>query len=287
MSTALRPLICLLLVALLSACASQPIVVSSFGIHATTRPEVIERGRYLVYGPAHCAECHGADLSGGREFASNGLFGRVIAPNLTTDPIAGLGDVSDDALVQSLRYGVSRHGRPMLPYMVYFALADDDLQAIVSFLRTVPAVPGVAPQDGLSALGRFSVQHLLPRQLPTERPSEHVEPGRNAEYGSYLADAVAVCRGCHTRRRWNGTFTGTPYAGGTKIRGESGEFIAPNLTPGPEGVLNSDSEQNFIDRFRRTGPSKQGSPMPWSSYARMSDMELGAIYRYLRSLPPG
>lgn len=270
---------------LLSGCASQPPIVPSFGIYATSQAERIERGRYLVYGPAHCAECHGADLSGGRTFPLNGLLGKVSASNLTDDPVAGIGAVSDDMLVQALRYGVSRHGRPMLPFMLYFDLTDDDLQAVISFLRTVPAVQGEATEDGLNFLGRFAVRRLLPRAGPIERPREHINPARTVEFGAYMANAVAGCRGCHTLRRWDGALIGSPYAGGTQIRAEGETFVAPNLTVGASGVLNHDEEDDFIARFRRVDVSKQRSPMPWRAYSRMSDTELAAIYLYLRSLP--
>src|SRR5688572_22142077 len=102
-----------LICGVLISCASVPEHASDDAIRATHDPEVIERGRYLVLGPAHCSSCHGAQgreeqtMSGGRRF-DLGPLGTVVAPNITSDPVAGIGAMSDAMLVRSLRYGVSR-----------------------------------------------------------------------------------------------------------------------------------------------------------------------------------
>jgi hypothetical protein len=64
------------------------------------------------------------------------------------------------------------------------------------------------------------------------------------------------------------------------------KFVTPNLTPDPAtGRIANWTEEIFIARAR-TGKGAEGSPMPWANYARMTDDDLRAIYRYLRSLPP-
>jgi hypothetical protein len=66
----------------------------------------------------------------------------------------------------------------------------------------------------------------------------------------------------------------------------AGTFVPPDLRLGPTGILNGLSEQDFIARFRVEGRAGLGSPMPWEAFARMTDDDLGAIYRYLKTLPP-
>ena len=63
-------------------------------------------------------------------------------------------------------------------------------------------------------------------------------------------------------------------------------FVAPNLTPIATGLVGAWSEQEFIEHFRRRGEVAGRSPMPWASFARMTDDDLGAIYRYLRTTEP-
>jgi len=110
---------------------------------------------------------------------------------------------------------------------------------------------------------------------------------RSARYGRYLAHAVANCHGCHTRRsKLTGAYVGPLLAGGMKLEEQGTVFTSPNLTPVDGGVLQNLSEAQFIHRFRARGRRGGHSPMPWQAYARMTDTDLGAIYRYLVSLPP-
>lgn len=283
----------------LLSCASAPPQPRGNEIRATNDPKVVERGRYLIYGPAHCAACHGdpvrevdshretpTPLSGGRRFHL-GLLGTVVAPNITSDPVAGIGALSDDALVRALRYGVSHTGRPLLPFMPFADLADRDLQAIVSFLRTVPAVRDVAPPSDLSWLGAFAVNLMLKPQGPKTPPPTEFPPERTAEYGRYLVHALANCHGCHTQRsKFTGALVGRPLAGGMKMVEPGGTFITPNLTPIADGVLRRLDEPQFVEHFRARAEASMQSPMPWAAFARMTDDDLGAIYRYLNSLPP-
>jgi hypothetical protein len=89
-----------------------------------------------------------------------------------------------------------------------------------------------------------------------------------------------------------GEYAGPRYAGGFVMHAEIDPamegyvFLTPNLTPDPEtGVMVKWDEETFITRFKH-GRTQPGSPMPWESYAMMSEMELKALYRYLTSLEP-
>ncbi len=295
--TSLRVVALGLVGCIMLSCASAPPRPPVDVIRATNDRHVIERGRYLAYGPAHCASCHGdparatelqqgaqIPLSGGRRF-DLGLLGTVVAPNITADPTAGTGAMSDEALVRALRYGVSHSGRPLVPFMPFAELTDRDLQALISFLRSVPPVPRVAPRSELSWLGSFVVNVILKPQGPKALPPVEIEPERSADYGRYLAHTVANCHGCHTRRsKLTGAFTGPPFAGGMKLAEEGGTFITPDLTT--DGVLSHLDERQFIERFRTRAQLPAPSPMPWTAFARMTDDDLGAIYRYLSTLPP-
>jgi mono/diheme cytochrome c family protein len=92
---------------------------------------------------------------------------------------------------------------------------------------------------------------------------------------------LAECGGCHTKRDMAGAIIGEHMAGGNDIEG----FMTPNITPDPSGRIYKWTKQDFIARFRK-GRLIPGSPMPWSSFGRMTDEELTAIYNYLRSVKP-
>jgi mono/diheme cytochrome c family protein len=281
----------------LVACASVQVPDAGYDIHAVSDPSVIERGRYLVYGPGHCASCHGdparedetrlgrqVPLSGGRRFQL-GPVGTIVTPNITNDMSTGIGALSDDMLVRSLRYSVSRQGRTLAPFMAFADLADEDLQAVISFLRAAPTVKNPTPASDLSWLGMLGINFLMDPQSPAVPPPRRLTPARTAEYGDYLANTVANCRGCHTlRSKLTGAFIGPDFAGGAPMDEAGTAYTPPNLTPVPGGIVDTLAEEDFIDRFRSRSRDQSGSPMPWAAFAQMTDTDLGAIYRYLRSL---
>lgn len=177
----IRAVALLVIVVQLLSCASRPGRGALDSIRASNNPDIIERGRYLVVGPAHCPSCHGERaMSGGRRF-NLGPLGTVVAPNISSDPAAGIGAVSDGMLVRSLRYGVARSGRALLPIMPFKELTDRDLQAVISYLRTLEPVPEAAPDGDLSWLGSLAVPLLLKPEGPAQPPLADLAPIRHAE----------------------------------------------------------------------------------------------------------
>ena len=161
-------------------------------VHAVTDPAVIARGRYLVYGPARCADCHTPDdarpqLFKGEEVPLTGgpgehtYIGTWSAPNLTPDPVTGLGRVSDGEIARMLRYGVNRRGRIAPPFMDSYAnLADDDLVAILSYLRSIPSETGTPPDARINLLGKITLAYFLDPYAPTKTPPVHLAPDASA-----------------------------------------------------------------------------------------------------------
>lgn len=284
-SRCVRAVALLVVLGQLTSCATVSERIPEDSIRASDDPAIIERGRYLAQGPAHCPSCHGETMSGGRRF-DLGVLGTVVAPNITSDPVAGIGAMTDRMLVRSLRYGISRSGRPLIPIMPFADLADRDLQAIISYVRTLAPVSDGAPASDFTWVGALAIGSFLEPQGPTKPPPSELTPERSAAYGRYLAHTVANCHGCHTRRsRITGDFVGPPFAGGMKIMEGHGAFVAPNLTPVPDGIVQLLPEREFIERFRIRAESRTSSPMPWAAFACMTDDDLAAIYRYLKTLP--
>lgn len=264
-------------------------------IHASRDPAVIARGRYLVTGPAHCGACHGAAGDTGAEpHLAGGLafhlpVGTVYARNITPDTTTGIGRYTDPEIARVLRYGVHPSGRAMLPFMSFANLSDDDLTAVISYLRSRPPIDHAVPATDLNFVGRAAKAFLLEPVGPSGPVRKHVAPGPTIEYGEYLANVVANCGGCHTKRSLRtGEPVGVAFAGGQTLESHGAPgttFVTPNLTPDPTtGHIQAWSEDVFVARFKNAVPT--ASPMPWGSFRQMSDDDLRAIYRYLRSLPP-
>lgn len=271
-------------------------------ITASTDPEVIERGRYLAFGPAHCSTCHVPmdkimdvengeviPLSGGWELTLP--LGTFRAPNITPDMETGIGKLTDAEIARTLRHSVGNDGRLIFPFMPFQHLSDEDLTAIVSFLRSQPPVKHEMKRTEYSFLGRIigTLMGMEPVQPTIEIPKA-VKREVTAEYGSYLAKSVANCYGCHTDRDlMTGAFTGKEVAGGLFFEpdafSQGWAFHVPNLTHHPSGIMYEWNEDAFVARLK-AGRVHQGSPMPWGAISRMDEDDMRAVYRYLHAVEP-
>ncbi|PHN06102.1 c-type cytochrome [Flavilitoribacter nigricans] len=272
-------------------------------IMASTDSVVIARGKHLALGPAHCISCHVPmdkvkeaedgkvmPLSGGWELSI--LPGVFRAPNITPDMETGIGRMTDGEIARTLRYSVNKNHGLVFPFMPFQELSDEDLVAIISFLRSQEPVRHKVEPTEYSFLGKALIAFgIIKPEGPKNTPPQSVEIDSTIAYGSYLANRVANCNGCHTERDLKtGDFIGAPFAGGTLFMPdgftEGYSFVTPNLTPHKgTGIMASWDESTFIKRMR-VGRVHKGSPMPWATYERMEDLELKAIYRFLQSLDP-
>jgi len=273
-------------------------------ITASTDPVVVERGRYLVHGPAHCSACHsGTDrskpeeirthpLSGGLEFAM-GPIATTWSANLTSDPETGLGRYTDAEIARTIRTGVAPDGTLSVFMRTSVSTpSDEDLVAIVSYLRSLPPVRNEVPKGEWKPLGKlmFSMISLTPRTTPVPaHVAEADEP--SVERGQYLAENITLCVGCHSPYDMATFESLPPKAGGGHAEpshgpGEEGmEYAAPNLTSHPTGKTGQLTEDEFVARIR-SGRVFATSIMPWENFQDTSESDLRSIYRYLRSLPP-
>ncbi len=270
--------------------------------HATTDAAAVARGRYIVYGPGRCADCHSPEtersrLLNGEEVPLTGgagettYIGQWSAPNLTPDMATGIGGVSDGQLARMLRYGVNRDNHIAPPFMdVYANLTEADLVAIISFLRSVPPQPGMAPASQINILGKLTLAYFLKPYAPDRPPVARIPEEASVDYGDYVANTLVGCRACHTARSLKtGAYLSPFFSGGLSFHSRLHPgyvYVSPNLTPdAATGRITSWSEDDFVHRFQ-LGLLIPDSPMPWGSLKRMSETDLRAVYRYLHSLPP-
>ena len=269
---------------------------------AVADPAAISRGRYIVYGPGRCADCHAADsaraaLLRGEDVPLTGGSGETTylgtwrAPNLTPDAATGIGRVTDGQLARMIRHGVNREGHIGLPFMDAFAdLTETDLVAILSFLRSLPPTPGVPPGQDINLLGKIALAYFIEPYAPTAPPLHDLAAEPSARYGEYLAKSLGGCAACHTARSLKtGEYLSPFFSGGLQFHSRlhpGHMYVSPNLTPDEAtGHITRWSEDDFVQRFR-AGLTMPDSPMPWGGFARMTDGDLRALYRYLHSLPP-
>jgi mono/diheme cytochrome c family protein len=245
-----------------------------------TDEESIERGKHRV--EALCAGCHGADLSGITDWFNAPPIGVIDSANLTTGE-GGFGrDATDEDYVRAIRHGVDAEGKPIfMPAVVSTAyLSDQDLGAIIAYLKALPPVDHVTREKRFTPLGKIMFAAGVLPELPAETVSHeiHVDAppaAATVEYGEYLVN-THDCRLCHGQE-----LNGGPFPDPTITK------ISPNITPG--GELAFWTDEQFINTIR-TGTTPGGHPldpnfMPWDFYRNFYDDELKAIWMYLQTLP--
>ena len=262
----------------------------------TARAETpLERGRYLAETIAACGNCHTPKGPGGplpgRHLAGNWVVEdippfRAVAPNITPDRATGIGAWTDAQVARAIREGIRPDGSvigPPMPMGLYRGLADDDLAAMVAYLRSIPAVANV------SETSTYRIP-LPPSYGPPVGPVSAPPRTDAVAYGAYLAGPVAHCLECHTPMldgsRRDTTRLG---AGGQVFAGPWGSAVAANITASRASGLGAWTDAE-IERAIRTGVSRDGRrlhpPMAFSQYRDITAADMMALIAYLRSLPP-
>ena len=263
--------------------------------------EQIARGKYIFGAAAGCG-CHtlpkGEALNaGGRKH--DGPFGTVYASNITPDPTNGIGEWTDAQIITAIRSGRRPNGErliPVHPYTVFNGMAEQDLQDVVAYLRSVPPVNQPVPAKKITVPMFETV--FLPAWLATFAPRETPPPSAPAggvARGEYLARAVSHCGECHTPRTMTMATDNSRYlSGAPKGKGPEGSAV-PNITPDRDtGIANWTEEQiaDYLETGNRPDGDVAGGLMAeviQGSSAGFKDLTKAdrlAIAQYLKSIPP-
>jgi mono/diheme cytochrome c family protein len=209
-------------------------------------------------------------------------MGRFLGPNLTGGPGSPVADYGAADWDRAVRHGVAPDGRRLvMPAEDFQLMTDQELADIITYAQSLPDVDNEVTTVALGPIGKMLVARGI-WEFSADRIGNHEvshrarppETAANVEFGRHLA---ATCVGCHKQ----------DYTGGD-IGGDPGWAPAANLTAA--GNLPNWSLEEFV-RLMREGVRPDGSqvlePMTFvmSSAQEMTDVELEAIYLFLRSLP--
>jgi mono/diheme cytochrome c family protein len=247
-----------------------------------TDAEALARGEHLsrILG---CVSCHSSDLSGQLFMEDPAINVYLPAPNLTAGQGGVGGGYTDADWARAIRHGIGQDGRVLgaMPSNYYANLSDDDLGAVIAYVKSVPPVDNDPGQRQITFPGSLIFGMLAYNDLPAAMIDHNnvgsVKPaeGPTAEYGAYLV-SIASCGDCH----------GANLEGRPPEAAEQGPPAGPNLTPG--GRLSGWTADEFAAALRQ-GETPDGQQlsreMPWPYYSAMSDDETQAIWLYLQSLP--
>ncbi len=243
--------------------------VPGFELTLVASADVIEHGRHIAR-TRGCFGCHGQQLEG-MVFDEWGWSSRSVAPNIAKSARA----MDDAALEAVIRQGIGTDGRALwsMPSYNFVHLTDDDLSALILFLRSAEIVDSELPSPSLGLRARWSIvtgaeEHMaawgehVPAMItgPDDDPA-HVR-------GEYIA--MTTCNECH----------------GFDLRGNISPY---GHTPDLAMVRGYDFEQ--FTTLMKTGTSLDGrdqiplmSMIARDRFGSFTDQELEDLYAFLTSL---
>jgi mono/diheme cytochrome c family protein len=249
-----------------------------------------------VFIAAGCASCHTAPeaedgegppiLAGGQHFETD--FGTFFAPNISTDPVHGIGAWSDMELVNAIQRGISPEGAhyyPAFPYTSYTRATAQDMADLVAYMRTLPAdaTPSQPHEVGFPfnirrSLGGWKWLFADDDWVMTSDLDPQLERGR------YLVEALGHCGECHTPRNALGGLDRGNWLAGAE--NPDGDGRIPDITPDGLGWSAPDIvaylESGFTPEFDTAGGSMVAVI---KNTSRLPAEDRAAIAAYLVALP--
>ena len=248
-----------------------------------------------IFAVAGCASCHSAPdaaysltpvLAGGEAFASD--FGIFIAPNISPDPVQGIGSWTDAQIISAIQHGVDDQGNhlyPALPYASYNKTSMQDMVDLVAFWRTLPAAdtPSQPHQVGFP----FSIRRAVGMwKLLFNSTDFVVQDDLTLEQnrGRYLVEALGHCAECHTPRNVLGGLSRGQWLSGAP--NPSGDGRIPNITPGgltwSEGEIAEYLKSGFTPDFDTAGGTMAEVV---KNTGQLADEDRAAIAAFLKIVP--
>jgi cytochrome c553 len=258
-------------------------------------PALVERGAYIAKAGG-CLVCHtgmgptGPDLAnpgaGGLEMAEK--VGTWRSPNITPDKGTGIGNWTDEQIIAAVREGVRPDGTklyPIMPYMNFNVLTDDDSKALVAFLRSLKPVE--------RQVAKFELK--MP-PIPAPKPPNQAPGDDVAKKGAYLA-SIMLCNHCHWTPNKDMTGPAGPdkmFSGGLPMELPplgTGVLYAKNITSDPDTGIGKWTEEQIAAAIK-TMQKADGKPimgpmlllqMGWS---QLADDDIKAVAKFIKALPP-
>lgn len=253
----------------------------------------VERGE-AVFWAGGCASCHAAEdaegdarlvLSGGQAFPSD--FGTFRAPNVSPHPEAGIGGWAFTDFANAVQRGVAPDGShyyPAFPYTAYALAETSDIADLWAFWQTLPPsdVASMSHEVGFP----FSIRRAVGAWKWLNMPDgwTNAAEGEAATRGRYLAEALAHCGECHTRRDALGGLDRAAWLSGAP--NPSGRGTIPDITPAGLDWSEAEIAAYLTDGFTPDFDSAGGHMASVvANLARLPDGDRAAIAAYLKQVP--
>ena len=254
----------------------------------------IERGRYLAV-LGDCAGCHTA--AGGAPFAGGVAlqtpFGTLVAPNITSDPETGIGNMTNEEFLAVLHEGRGHDGKrlyPAMPYPAYTKMTDDDVLALRAYFATVAPVSNRVVSNQLPFPLNIRLAMAIWNGLNFTPGRYQPNPQKSAVWnrGAYIVEGPAHCGTCHTPKTLLGGDKNSAALTGATLQG----WFAPDITNDQRKGIGGWSMDDLV-QYLKTGTNKwtlASGPMAEAvshSTSRMNDEDILAIATYLKDSGEG
>lgn len=255
----------------------------------------VARGQYLIR-LGDCITCHTDKKNGVAEFGGGPAlvtpFGTFYAPNITSDPDAGIGDWTIEQFSKALSDGEGPQGHlyPAFSYENYTLMSDQDIADLFAALKEVP--PVTTPAKPHEVGFPFNVRPLLAgwKNLFFEPRRYEADASQSDRWnrGRYIVEGPGHCVMCHSPRNLFGAIekgkelTGNP-AGGTG--GKAPSLLADRLMADGYDVASIASalSDGFTPEFDVLGSSMGEVITDGTSHWTQEDRE--AVAAYLLGVP--
>jgi len=258
-----------------------------------TGGDAVTRGEY-IFPAAGCASCHsqeegkGPPLAGG--VALKTPYGTFYTPNITPDPVHGIGKWSEADFVTAMIKGTAPNGQhlfPAFPYPSYQHMKWDDVRDLFAYLKTLPAVADESKPHDVPF--PFNVRRSLGvwKFLFLDGKTFTPDPAKDAVWnrGAYLVNGPGHCAECHSPRNFLGGIKESQrFAGGPE---PGGDGFVPNITQ--KGLSMSYDD---LLKMLTTGETPDGDTVGGemgkvvANTGKLGDADRAAIATYVKSLPP-
>ena len=242
-----------------------------------------------------CVSCHATNkddrtiLGGGLGLKSP--FGTFYVPNISPNPVDGVGRWSEADFVTAMMRGTSPSGRhyfPAFPYGSYAKMKLEDVRDLFAYLKTLPQAAGRVREHDVPF--PFNIRRNVGawKFLFFDDKPFVADSSKSAAWnrGAYLVNGPGHCAECHSpRNALGGIVSSQRFAGGPNPEGEG---WVPNITQ--KGGLSEWSEKD-IAYFLETGQTPEGDSAGGSmtpviaNTSQLSAADRNAMAAYLKSLP--
>ncbi len=243
-----------------------------------------------------CSSCHAVPGQPDRLRLGGGLavpspFGTFYVPNISPDPVDGIGRWTEAEFVNAVTRGISPggfHYFPAFPYTSYQHAKVGDVRDLFAYLKTLAPVPGKVRDHDVPF--PFNVRRNLGiwKLLFMDGKPFMPDAARSAQWnrGAYLVNSLGHCAECHSSRNLlGGIIADKRFAGGPNPEGEG---WVPNITQkGLEEWSTKDIEY-FLETGQLPDGDSAGGAMARviKNTSQLSPEDRAAMAQYLKSLPP-